>query len=505
MDGLDNSSWYSYYYVVDFRYKVADPYAHLILDYYNDKWLNPEIWPDMPQYPYNQVPDNTLLAVYKGDLDNWEWSEFTIPDHQDLVVYEMLFRDFTGTVGESNGNGTVRQAIEKIPYLKELGVNAVELMPIMEFNGNNSWGYNTNFYMAPDKAYGSPDDYKEFIDECHRNGIAVILDIVFNQSDGLHPWYLMYPIASNPFYNKEAPHAYNVLNDWNQGNELVQQQWTDAIKYWLTAYNVDGFRFDLVKGLGDNDSYKTGTDEYNNSRVERMKRLHAVITSVKPDAIHINEDLAKAFEEIKLGEDGQIQWSNLNGNSCQYAMGWNESGSNGKYLSCFYAPANEKRPMGSTVAYAESHDEERMGYKCVTWGASSVKNSVPTIMKRLGSVATIMLMTPGPKMIWQFGELGADETTKKANGDNDTSPKRVLWNYINDPDRIALHDIYRELCGIRTLNPGLFGNDAEYELNGNNSITASRTIRVKKDNKEVIAFLNPRIGGDAVTVTATST
>ncbi|MDE6131656.1 MAG: hypothetical protein K2F74_08700, partial [Muribaculaceae bacterium] len=145
------------------------------------------------------------------------------------------------------------------------------------------------------------------------------------------------------------------------------------------------------------------------------------------------------------------------------------------------------------------------GYKCVTWGASSVKNSVPTIMKRLGSVATIMLMTPGPKMIWQFGELGADETTKKANGDNDTSPKRVLWNYINDPDRIALHDIYRELCGIRTLNPGLFGNDAEYELNGNNSITASRTIRVKKDNKEVIAFLNPRIGGDAVTVTATST
>lgn len=100
----------------------------------------------------------------------------------------MLFRDFTGTEGEANGNGTVRKAIEKIPYLKGLGINAVELMPIMEFNGNNSWGYNTNFYFAPDKAYGTHEDYKEFIDKCHEEGIAVILDIVFNQSDGLHPW-----------------------------------------------------------------------------------------------------------------------------------------------------------------------------------------------------------------------------------------------------------------------------------------------------------------------------
>lgn len=199
-------------------------------------------------------------------------------------------------------------------------------MPIMEFNGNNSWGYNTNFYMAPDKAYGSPTDYKDFIEECHRNGIAVILDIVFNQSDGLHPWYQMYSISSNPFYNQTAPHEYSVLNDWNQGNPLVQQQWTDALKYWLTEYNVDGFRFDLVKGLGDNDSYTIagGTEQYNQSRVDRMKRLHAVIKSVKPDGIHINEDLAGSKEETALGEDGQMQWANINDASSQFTMGWDD-------------------------------------------------------------------------------------------------------------------------------------------------------------------------------------
>lgn len=503
--GLPKDQWLPYYYIVDDKYKVADPYAHLILDPYNDNTSQMNIaWRDRPRYPSDKV-QGVFLAVYRGDMDDYEFSPFTIPDHDNLVIYELLLRDFTGIDGAAAGSGTIKRAMARLPYLKELGVNVIELLPIMEFSGNQSWGYNTNFYMAPDKAYGSPDDYKEFIDLCHRNGIAVILDIVFNQSDGLHPWYKMYNIASNPFYNQTAPHAYNVLNDWNQDNDLVQQQWTDALKYWLTAYNVDGFRFDLVKGLGDNDSYGSGTDNFNNSRVERMKRLHDVIKSVKPDGIHINEDLAQAFEEIKLGEDKQIQWSNLNGNSCQYAMGYNESSGNGKYLSSFYAPSNEKRPWGSTVSYAESHDEERMGYKCVTWGADGIKDSTPTIMKRLGSVAAIMLMTPGPKMIWQFGELGADQTTKSQNGDNDTSPKMVVWNYLDDPDRMALHDVYKHLCHLRTENPDLFGPDAEFEYSGGTNMTTLRTLRVTNGKKEAIAFINPAISGEPRAVNATST
>ncbi len=207
VEGLENDKWYPYYYIVDDTYNVADPYANLVLDCYNDQYIPSLRMTDMPQYPSDKV-SGTMLAVYRHDTDSYKFSSFDIPDHSNLVIYEMLFRDFTGSDGIAAGNGTVRQAIEKIPYIKELGFNAVELMPIMEFNGNNSWGYNTNFYMAPDKAYGSPTDYKDFIEECHRNGIAVILDIVFNQSDGLHPWYQMYSISSNPFYNQTAPHEY---------------------------------------------------------------------------------------------------------------------------------------------------------------------------------------------------------------------------------------------------------------------------------------------------------
>ena len=119
----------------------------------------------------------------------------------------------------SQGWGTLKKAIDKIPYIKAMGFNAIELMPIMEFNGTNSLGLQHQLlHGPPDKAYGSPTDYKDFIEACHKEGIAVILDIVFNRSDGLHPWYRMYPIESNPFYNKNAPHAYSVLNDWNQDN-----------------------------------------------------------------------------------------------------------------------------------------------------------------------------------------------------------------------------------------------------------------------------------------------
>ena len=146
-------------------------------------------------------------------MDDYEFSPFTIPDHDNLVIYELLLRDFTGIDGAAAGSGTIKRAMARLPYLKELGVNVIELLPIMEFSGNQSWGYNTNFYMAPDKAYGSPADYKDFVEECHRLGMAVVLDIVFNQSDGIHPWYMMYPKESNPFYNAVAPHQWSVLND----------------------------------------------------------------------------------------------------------------------------------------------------------------------------------------------------------------------------------------------------------------------------------------------------
>jgi len=493
--GLNPDEKYPYYFIVDGSTKVGDPYAKLVLDRTHDGSIKNDVWPDRPKYPTNCGGGSTI-ALYWGNINKYDWTPFEIPEHHNLVIYEMLFRDFTGDEGYQRGNGNVRKAIEKIPYLKALGINAVELMPIMEFNANNSWGYNTNYYFAPDKAYGSPDDYKEFIDLCHQNGIAVILDIVFNQSDGLHPWYQMYDRNENPFYNAVAPHDYSVLNDWNQDNPIVQQQWDDCLKYWLTEYNVDGFRFDLVKGLGDNDSYIGGTEAFNQSRIDRMKRLHAVIKSVKPNGIHINENLAGASEEKPMGEDGQLLWANFNNNSTKFAQGM--SGGNLNQLD----GTNYGRPWESLVFYAESHDEERVAYSVKKSGKDDVKNNEEAMCGRLGSLAVQLLLCPGPKMIWQFGELCADQTTKNSSGNN-TSPKKVIWSNLENENIRVVHDTYAALCNLRKNNPDLFSSNKNIVKKGlNGAYTSQRTMVLTSGDKQVVAFINPGYNGEAKAITA---
>lgn len=491
VSGLDPDTRYFYFYLVDGKTKVADPYAKLVLDPYNDKYISKDVYPGLPDFPLEV--GNTVVAVYHENINKYDWKvkDFKAPRAQDLVVYELLLRDFTGTEGSALGNGTLRQAINKIPYLVKLGVNAVELMPVNEFNGNNSWGYNPNFYFAPDKAYGTPDDYKEFIDKCHENGIAVILDLVFNQSDGLHPWYLMYDIADNPFYNKTAPHDYSVLNDWNQENPLVEQQWTDCVKYWATEYNVDGYRFDLVKGLGNNDSYKSGTNGYNASRVERMTRIHSALKEVKPDAYFINENLAGSQEENEMAADGQLNWANINEAACQFAMGYSDNSN----LNRFSAE-RDGRTWGSTVSYAESHDEERMGYKQAQYGAEGVKGNNEVSKRRIGSMHAQMLLSPGAHMIWQFSELGNAQTTK-IGSDNNTDPKTVNWNALEDDDVQGLYQNVRELVCIRTANPELFEQDAVKQMNfAAASWQNGRFLYCSKGGKELILAVNPNVAGD---------
>lgn len=492
-----------YYYIVDGEKSVGDPYARLVLDPYNDRYISAEVYPDMPQYPFDKV-STVPLAVFNDNLNEYDWQvkDFKGVPSSQLFIYELLLRDFTGTEGKAEGNGTVRKAMEKIPYLRQMGVNAVELLPVNEFNGNISWGYNPNFYFAPDKAYGTPDDYKAFIDECHRNGMAVILDVVFNQSDWLHPWYQLYPAGKNPFFNATAPHAYSVLNDWNQGYPLVQQQWKDVLRYWLTEYNVDGFRFDLVKGLGNNDSYPnsgdSGTNQYNQSRINNMRALQQAMEEVKPGAYFINENLAGASEENEMAKTGQLNWANINHQGMQYAEGYESDSS----LKRFYAP-DDARTWGSTVSYLESHDEQRLAYAVGQYGATGVKGRLQPTCARLGSAAAQMMMAPGAHMVWMFSELANAENTKNPTGGNNVDPKTVRWNYLDNQYRKGLYTTYSELGWLRAKNPEMFTQDVTVTNNtGANAWSGGRTIVLTKGDKQFILAVNPNTSGDPINVNA---
>src|SRR5690606_27172272 len=189
----------------------------------------------------------------------WQVTDFQKPAKENLIIYEVLIRDFF-----DNGNRTYRSLADTIGYFKRLGVNAIQLMPVMEFNGNESWGYNPAFMFAPDKYYGHKNELKAFIDKCHQEGIAVILDIAMNHQDLPNAYVLMdydfdadRPAASNRWFNPTARHPFNVFFDMNHESAYTKAYLDTINHYWLNEYKIDGFRFDLSKGFtqinsGDN-------------------------------------------------------------------------------------------------------------------------------------------------------------------------------------------------------------------------------------------------------------
>ena len=161
----------------------------------------------------------------------------------------MLLRDFLAAHDWKTLNDTLN-------YLKKLGINTIQLMPINEFEGNLSWGYNPDYYFAPDKYYGPKNELKAFVDSCHKKGIAVVMDIALNHSFGLSPMVQLYwdaansrPAADNPWYNTVAKHAYNVGFDMNHESLATRYFTSRVVEHWLTEYKMDGFRFDLSKGF----------------------------------------------------------------------------------------------------------------------------------------------------------------------------------------------------------------------------------------------------------------
>ena len=520
---IDLNKDYAYWFIVDDTYNVGDPYAKLVLDPWNDKWINEysEVYPDLKEYP-TAASGQFIVSVFNGKRDeyNWEVKNFKGVAKDNLIIYELLLRDFNrrwvNKEVTTNGvtttqtvqvMGTVETAMERLDYLKELGVNAIELLPIMEFSGNNSWGYNPNFYFAPDKAYGTPDMYKKFIDECHKRGMAVILDIAFNHADN-HPWCNLYwnpngspyacPSSDNPFFNVSAPHNWSVFNDWKQENTHVQNYFCDALKYWLEVYKVDGFRFDLAKGLGATNSYGSDYDagSYNSSRIEIMKKYTDAIKSVNPNAYAIYEYFVDGGEEDAMANYGGLSWNNRHG-AYSNAMVGNTSGSSFSNMNAY-----------GKVGYMESHDEERLAYAAESCNNSQIK-STSSYLKRCGSLAAFAFMVPGAKMIWQFGEVGYNIS----GGNGDTEEKDSPWGWIIKDEastdwkyssaRVNLLNYYKEILAIRKNNPDLFDTANQFTTSKFNWSVADNnwsngrfiTLRNSAGTKEVIVAWNPNTSG----------
>ncbi len=467
---------YTFQYLVDNSIYIADPYSEKILDGWNDRFIPAATYPDLKPYPTNgdvSVGTNRYMSTLQTCQPAYPWkvTKFAKPDKRNLVIYELLVRDFGAAKN-------YQMLIDTINYLKNLGVNAIELMPVNEFSGNESWGYNPTFYCALDKAYGTKNKFKEFIDLCHQNGIAVILDVVYNQLDaGYAPQGLLYwdaannrPAANNPWLNPVATHPYNVFNDLNHTSIATQTLIRRALDYWIAEYKVDGYRIDLAKGFTQTQTDEGTVENYDPTRVANLNRYYDYITARYPGTYVILEFLGtQRQEEIEYSNRGYMLWAECNKEYIQAAEGYN---TNSDFSKVMFNSSQTAFTVPAAVGYMESHDKDRVMYQAVTYGNSSggynVKDTT-TALARMAAAAAVFLPTPGPKMIWQFGERGYDITIDycsegviNTNGECRVNNKPPQWEKFADPRRKALYEAYSKLVNLRLLSTDLFNNATFY-------------------------------------------
>ncbi|NOX17131.1 MAG: T9SS type A sorting domain-containing protein [Chlorobi bacterium] len=489
INGLTAGEEYAFQYYVDGAIKIADPYAEKILDPWNDQYISDATYPNLKEYPFGKTTE--IVSILQTNQSEYVWNDndYVRPKKTDLVIYELLVRDFVS----SHNYQTLTDTLD---YLQRLGVNAIELMPINEFEGNSSWGYNPSFYFAPDKYYGTEDNLKRFIDECHARGIAVILDVVFNHSFGQSPFVRLYasgtygpPTEQNPWYNVTARHPFSVGYDFNHESPQTQELLDRNNRYWIEEYHVDGYRFDLSKGFTQ--KYSGGNvglwGQYDQSRIDILERMSDQIWNFDPETYVILEHFAENSEEKVLSAYGMMLWGNLNYNYNEATMGYN-SGGKSDFGWISYKTRGWSDPH--VVGYMESHDEERLMYKNLQYGNSSGDYDITVLniaLNRMKLASAFFYTVPGPKMLWQFGETGYDYSINYPSGTDDDrlTPKPIRWDYMDVETRANLYKTTKALIELKK-NYSAFESD-DFSLAVSSS---TKRILINDDSMNVVVIGN---------------
>jgi glycosidase len=472
--------------------KTADPYSTLVLSSFDDPYIPSSTYPNLPSYPTGQDREVTVLQTAQTPY-NWQVTNFVKPKKEDLIVYEVLVRDF-------DADRNFQDLIDKIDYFKNLNINAIELMPVMEFEGNESWGYNTAYHRALDKFYGTEDKLRELVDTFHQNGIAVILDLAFNHAFGRNAMERMWmvdpdgdgwgnPSSENPYFNETARHSYSVGYDFDHSNAFTKAYVKSTIKHWIEDFKIDGFRWDLTKGFTQNCTAndETCTNNYQADRVAVLKEYADYSWSLDPDHYVIFEHLG--------GDAEQQEWANYRLGEGKGIMMWSEMWNSYKNLAQGQSSSIDISRIGHNahgftgkrvIGYPESHDKDRIMYEMFQFGVGGVSGNLNVDLVRMSALGAVFLTVPGPKMVWHFADLGMDDSiwtcsngvvNSDYDGNNDGDCKlstkpQPQWaeNWLGDPNRSQVYSDWSRMIGLK-INEDVF--------EGNYSITTdTRTPKI---------------------------
>ncbi len=482
----------TYQYLVSDGIRVADPHSEVVLDPNHDDFIDPLVMTTLPPYPTGMTQGivtafDTTYQSYDFEVDSFIKTEKT-----NLVIYELLLRDFLA-------KHNFKTLEDTLDYFVKLGINAIELMPVNEFEGNISWGYNPSFHMAVDKYYGTRQQLKSLIDAAHQRGIAVILDVVFNHGFSQSPLAQMYwdatnfrPAPGSPYMNVTPRHPFNVGYDINH-ESIATKIWVKRIlSYWIEEFKVDGFRFDLSKGMTQ---FNSGNDaglmaRYDPGRIAILKDYADFIWSHDSTSYVILEHFADNNEETVLSDYGMMLWGNINHEFNEAAKGFQSDLEGADYTFKEWDEPN-------LIAYMECHDEERLMVRLLNEGDSEGSYNtrhLPTALKRVAAASAIYYSIPGPKMIWQFGELGYDFSINRCpNGtiSNDcrTDPKPIRWDYLQNPDRENLRRVTESLIHLK-INYPTFSTD-DFVFNDANFYL--KTVHLNHPDMDAVTLVNFRV------------
>ena len=448
LTGINPNQEYRYqYHVMPNDDRFPDPYAEKQLDYWNDPWIPEATYPFLIDFPVgltNQAP----VSVFQTGGPQYQWTDgnFERPTQENLVIYELLVRDFSE-------QRNFQFILDTLDYLSSLNITALQLMPINEFNGNDSWGYNPSFYFAVDKAYGTKNNFKALVNACHERGISVILDMVLNHSDWPNPQILMWwqgnaPTPSNPFFNVEPPaNGVDFFFDYDHQAQATQDFTKRVMDFWREEFHIDGFRWDLSQGFTWNG---TGGG-FDQDRIDLWSEYGDHVWSQDPSFYMILEHWTDNQEEKVLSDLGFMTWANVTHDYQEAAMGFSSDLSWASWQSRGW---NHPR----SVSYMESHDEERLMYKATEFGNASGNydaSVLETALARMELMACFNLPLPGPKMIWQFGELGYDYSINTCSDGVTVSEdcrvvaKPVRWDYRDAAARYRIYQIMSALSALK--------------------------------------------------------
>lgn len=411
-------------------------------------FFEPDQWVDVID-PYatdiDNPTQNPVVRVKDGqriiDTYVWQHDDKPLPSDRELVIYEMHIGNFSGGEDDPYARGKYKHAIEKLDYLCELGVNAIELMPVKEYPGDHSWGYNPRHFFATESSYGSTDELKKLIDECHGKGIRVIMDGIYNHSEAESPltqidhdyWYHHSPRDPDNNWGPEFNYEHY---DENLETYPARRFIGDNVRFWVEEYHIDGIRFDAARQIANYDFMHWIVNEA--KKKASMKPFYTV-------AEHIPE--TTSITNVDGPMDGCWHDSFYHDVLAHICGDTFDLERLKDVIDC-----KRQGFMGATnvVNYLTNHDHDRL---MVELGDRQIFDEEAFRRIRLG--VALLMTAVGVPLIWMGEEFG--EYKPKT-----TESVKIEWGLLGNDLNRNLFEYYKGLTNLRKHNHALYTENIDF-------------------------------------------